>query len=308
MEKRFSYGGQAVIEGVLIRGRKSCTLVVRLPNGDLHKETLHLPGLSNERLRSVPLIRGVLTMAETLILGVRALTRSANLALEDGDNSEELSPWALRGMLAASLTFGIFLFFLVPLLATRAVEGFFPTTFLLNISEGLFRLAILLGYIWLIGQMADVRRVFSYHGAEHMAVHSFEHGDVLEPQSLRQHPTMHPRCGTGFLLVVVVLAMVVFTLLGNPPLWISILSRVVLVPVIASISYEFIRWAGAHSSEPLGKLLITPGLALQKLTTRQPDLDQLDVAIEAMKGALIEDGVIPFEPSSDNRGTNGDTS
>ena len=295
MEKRFSYGGQAVIEGVLIRGRKSSTLAVRLPNGIVHTETSPLPGISSERLRRIPLLRGVLVLAETLVLGMRALTRSANLALEEEEGGKELSPWALRGVMAASLAFGIGLFFLLPLLAARAVEGIFPTTFVMNLGEGILRLGILLGYVWLVGKMKDIRRVFAYHGAEHMAVHAYEHGDPLEPEALRRYPTMHPRCGTAFLLVVVVVALVVFALLGKPPLWIGILSRIVLVPVIAAISYEFIRWSGAHASHPLARVLIAPGLALQKLTTRQPEEDQLEVAIAAMKGALQEDGVVPRE-------------
>ena len=295
MAKRFSYGGQAVIEGVMIRGQGCSTLAVRLPNGQIHSETSPLPTISTGRLRQIPFLRGVLVLAETLLLGVKALTRSANLALGEELEGKELSPLVMRGMLALSLTFGIAFFFLLPLLAARSFESLFPNSALMNLAEGILRLGLLLGYIWLVGLMQDIRRVFAYHGAEHMAVHAYEHGTLLTPQELRRYSTMHPRCGTAFLLVVMVVALLVFALLGKPPLWIGILSRIVLVPVIAAISYEFIRWSGAHASHPLARLFITPGLALQGLTTRQPEEDQLEVAIAAMKGALEEDGVIPRE-------------
>ncbi len=294
MKQRFSYGGQAVIEGVLIRGRRGSALAVRRPNGTIHVEHSPLPGVSSEKLRKVPFLRGLLVLAETLLLGARALSRSAQLAVQEEIEGEELPPWAMGGMVAISLAFAVGLFFLLPLLAARALEGLFPNSLLMNLAEGILRLAILLGYIALIGQMKDIRRVFAYHGAEHMAVHAHEHGDPLEPQALRHYPTMHPRCGTAFLLVVGVVALVVFALLGKPPLWVGILSRIVLVPVIAAISYEFIRWSGAHARNPVARLLIAPGLALQGLTTRQPDDGQLEVAIAAMKGALEADGVSPI--------------
>ncbi len=297
MAARFSYGGQAVIEGVLIRGQTCSTLAVRRPNGTLHVEHSPLPGVANERLKRVPLLRGLLVLAETLMLGYRALSRSASLASQEEPDDKELSPWALRGALAISLVFAIGLFFILPLLAARAAAGLLPNTVVMNLAEGVLRLGIFVGYIVVVGRMREIQRVFAYHGAEHMAVHGYEHGTPLEPQALRRHPTMHPRCGTAFLLVVVVVSVVVFALLGKPPLWLGILSRIVLVPVIAAISYEFIRWSGAHAGNPIARLLIAPGLALQHLTTRQPQDDQLEVAIAAMKGALVEDGRLPREPA-----------
>jgi len=297
VKQRFSYGGQAVIEGVLIRGRRGSALAVRRPDGTVHVEHSPLPSVSNEKLRKIPLLRGLLVLAETLILGAQALSRSAQLAVQEEAAGEELPRWAMGGMVAISLTFAISVFFILPLLAARALEGLFPNILTMNLAEGILRKAILLGYIVLIGQMKDIRRVFAYHGAEHMAVHAYEHGDPLEPQALRRYPTMHPRCGTAFLLVVAVVALVVFALLGKPPLWLGILSRILLVPVIAAISYEFIRWSGAHARNPVARLLIAPGLALQRITTRQPDDGQLEVAIAAMKGALEADGVLPQQPA-----------
>ena len=287
MEKRVIYGGQAVIEGVMIRGRRHYSLAVRRPNGEIATHSSRLSTLYTGRLRGIPLLRGVIVLIETLVIGMEALSRSANIALEE--EGHELSRWSLALMLVISLGIGVGLFFIAPLLAIRSVDSMIASDELSNIVEGLLRLAIFVVYILLIGLMPDIKRVFAYHGAEHMTVHAHEDGHPLDVEHVRPYPTAHNRCGTAFLLVVMIVAIIVFTFLGRPPILISIASRVVLVPVIAGISYEIIRFSGAHSGNPLVNAIVYPSLALQKLTTREPDDDQIEVAIQAMSHAIAVD-------------------
>ncbi len=295
MEKRATYGGQAVIEGVMIRGRDHYSLAVRRPNGEIATQSSRLSTLYTGRLRSIPLVRGVIVLIETLVIGMKALSTSANIALEE--EGKELSGWSMGIMLTVSLGIGIGLFFIAPLLAIRSLDNLIASDEVSNLVEGLLRLAMFLAYIFLIGRMNDIRRVFAYHGAEHMTVHAYEHNDPLEVEAVRQYPTAHNRCGTAFLLVVMVVAIVVFTFLGRPSLPVSIASRIVLVPVIAGISYEVIRFSGAHAGNFLVKAIVYPSLALQRLTTRQPDDQQIEVAIRAMKHAIaVDNGEVEEEP------------
>ncbi len=284
MERRISYGGQAVIEGVMIRGRRHCSLAVRKQNGEIALHSSRLSTIYTGRLREIPLIRGVIVLIESLVIGMAALSRSANIALEE--EGEELSRWAMALMLTASLGIGIGLFFVAPLVATRALDNLIASDAISTLFEGLLRLALFLAYLLLIGLMPDIKRVFAYHGAEHMAVHAHEDGVPLEVEHVRPYPTAHNRCGTAFLLVVMVVAIIVFTFVGRPSLLISIASRVVLLPVIAGIGYEIIRFSGAHSRNPIVKAIVYPSLALQALTTRRPDDSQIEVAIEAMNHAI----------------------
>ena len=294
MEKRITYGGQAVIEGVMIRGRDHYSLAVRKPNGEIATLSSPLSSLYTGRLRSIPLIRGVIVLIETLVIGMKALTTSANIALEE--EGQELSGWSMGLMLTISLSVGIGLFFIAPLLAIRSLDNLIASDAASNLVEGVLRLAMFLAYILLIGLMRDIKRVFAYHGAEHMTVHAHEHNDPLEVEAVRQYPTAHNRCGTAFLLVVMVVAIVVFTFLGRPSLPVSIASRIVLVPVIAGISYEVIRFSGAHAGNFLVKAIVYPSLALQRLTTRQPDDEQIEVAIRAMKHAIaVDSGIVEEE-------------
>jgi uncharacterized protein YqhQ len=252
-------------------------------------------------LRKTPFVRGFIVLLETLVLGVLALNRSAQMAMgavqEQGVNPNgapqvsAAEKGAIIGSMTLALVLGVGLFFLLPLVAARSLDSVIASSLVSNLLEGALRLVILIGYIWLVGRLRDVQRVFAYHGAEHMAIHAYEHKEPLEVERVARYPTAHPRCGTAFLLVVVVVSIVVFALLGRPALWLSILSRVALVPVIASISYELIRLSGAHAQKPLAKLLVLPGLALQGLTTRQPDASQMEVAIAAVRQALAADGV-----------------
>ena len=302
MEKRISYGGQAVIEGVMIRGRDHYSLAVRRPNGEIATESSRLSTLYTGRLRSIPLIRGVIVLIETLVIGIKALSRSANIALEE--EGQELSGWSMATMLLVSLSIGVGLFFIAPLLAIRSLDSFIASDEASNLVEGILRLAMFLAYIFLIGRLPDIKRVFAYHGAEHMTVHAHEHDLPLDVEHVRGFSTAHNRCGTAFLLVVMVVAIAVFTFIGRPSLPISIASRIVLVPVIAGISYEIIRFSGAHSGNLLVKLVVYPSLALQALTTRQPDDAQIEVAIDAMKHAIaVDQGTLDADDTSETEPT-----
>ena len=282
-----TYGGQAVIEGVMIRGQRNIAIAVRRPDGSIALKRQPLTPIFTGKLRRIPLVRGVIAMAETLTLGMRALTYSANVAAEA--EGEEISARSMAGMMAVSLTIAIGLFFLVPVLASDRLEGLLGSSLMANIAEGVIRLGLFLGYILLIGRMNDIRRVFMYHGAEHMTVHAQERGDPLNVAHIRRYPTAHPRCGTAFLLVVMVVAILAFIFVGREPFWWLIASRIVLVPLIAAVSYEVIRFSGRHAANPLVALITAPSLALQSLTTRPPDDDQIEIAIAAMQQAQAAD-------------------
>ena len=291
-----TYGGQAVIEGVMIRGQRNIAIAVRRPDGSIALKRQPLTPIFTGRLRRIPLARGVIAMAETLTLGMRALTYSANVAAEA--EGEEISARSMAGMMAVSLTIAIGLFFLVPVLASDRLDGLLGSSLMANIAEGVIRLGLFLGYILLIGRMNDIRRVFMYHGAEHMTVHAQERGDPLNVAHIRRYPTAHPRCGTAFLLVVMVVAILAFIFVGREPFWWLIASRIVLVPLIAAVSYEVIRFSGRHAANPLVALITAPSLALQSLTTRQPDDDQIEIAIAAMQQAQAADAEGAEAPES----------
>jgi len=294
--RRPTYGGQAVIEGVMIRGQRFASIAVRRPDGTLALKCDPLNSLYTGTLRKLPLLRGVIVLIETLTLGMRALTFSANVGVEA--EGEEFGKGAMAVTLAISMSFAVGLFFIIPVLASKAVERPLGSDLLSNLAEGVFRLAIFLAYIYLIGRMAQIRRVFMYHGAEHMTVHAQEHMEQLDIGSVRKYPTAHPRCGTAFLLTVMVVAIAVFTLVGREPLWWLLTSRIVLVPLVAAISYEAVRFSGFHSDNALVRFVAAPSLALQALTTREPDDDQIEVAIAAMEQARAADEA-PVAPSPD---------
>ena len=289
-EQRFSYGGQAVIEGVMIRGRNYYSLAVRRLNGDVYAISEPLSQIYTGRIRRVPLLRGALVLLETMVLGIKALNRSAIMVMEDQvGKGEEVPSWLMAASLAVAFVLGIGIFFIMPLFATRTFESSISSDILSNLIEGMIRLVVLVAYIGGIGLLRDIRRVFAYHGAEHMAVHTHEAGLPLEVGNARRFPTAHPRCGTAFLLTVMVVAILVFAFLGRSPLWWLVVSRIVFIPVIAAVSYEVIRFSGAHQNNPLTKITTYPGMLLQSLTTRQPDDDQIEVAIHAMKTAIAAD-------------------
>ena len=301
-QPNFAYGGQAVIEGVMIRGRNHFSLAVRRGDGSITHAHEPLSTLFTGRIRRVPFLRGGAVLIETLLLGVKALHRSANMAMLDqtGESDEEMSGWAMGVTLGISLVLGIGIFFILPLLLVKLLDPSIASDLLSNVVEGFFRLAILLGYIWGIGFIKDIRRVYAYHGAEHMAVHAHEAGLPLNVANVRKFDTPHPRCGTAFLLTVVLVSIVIFAFLGRPDFEWRVLSRIVLLPVVAGISYEIIRFSGAHQKWSIAQAVAWPGLVLQRLTTRQPDDAQIEVAITAMESAIAADAgqeyVVCFPP------------
>ena len=286
-ETRSSYGGQAVLEGVMIRGKEHFSVSVRNPSGQIITRTKPVPNLLSSKLKQIPLVRGVITLAETLVLGMEALNYSSSIA--SGADPEDTSRLSIILMLVISLTVAITLFFILPLLASKPFEGMFGNDITSNISEGIIRLIIFLLYISLIGLMQDIKRVYMYHGAEHMTVHAQENNEPLCIQNIRKYPTAHPRCGTAFLLTVMVVAIVIFTLIPRDPMWLLYGSRIVLIPVIASISYEFIRLTGRYQRIPIFRALSIPNLMLQSLTTKQPDDDQIEIAVAAMQATIKAD-------------------
>ena len=290
-QPEFSYGGQAVIEGVMIRGQNHYSLAVRREDGTITHLQEPLNTYFTGKLRKIPLIRGFLALLETLILGIKALNQSATLAMVDqtAEGQKEMSPWVLAMTLAISLIIGIGIFFVVPQLIVTPIHSIMQSDILINVIEGLLRLVILVGYIWVISFMENIKRVFCYHGAEHMAVHTYEAGLALEISNVRKFGTPHPRCGTAFLLTVVLVSIIAFMFLGWPELHWRIISRIALLPVIAAISYEFIRFSGLHQTWWIARQMAVPGLILQRLTTRQPDDSQIEVAISAMEAAIAAD-------------------
>ncbi|MFH1484157.1 MAG: DUF1385 domain-containing protein [Chloroflexota bacterium] len=287
---QFHYGGQALIEGVMIRGEKHVSIAVRRPRGDVHLLCQPLGRISVGRWGRAPLARGVVVLGETLALGMKALLYSAEVALEEGEEKAELPKGLAWGTVALSLGLGVGLFFLLPYFLAGLVKPALGSPILFNLVEGLLRLAILIGYLKVVGLFGDIRRVFAYHGAEHRVVNAYEAGVPLEIEQVKNYPTAHTRCGTGFLLVVVVISVLAFSLLGRPPLWLGVLGRLVLLPAIAAVSYELIRLGARHHSNPVVRALLWPGLRLQGLTTRPPDEGMVEVAIKALQGALEADG------------------
>ncbi len=290
MSKDFHYGGQAVIEGVLMLGRKNTAMVVRCPSGDLKLITKPLSGSFTGKVRKIPLLRGVIILIKTMVIGVQALFQSANISLEEEE--EEISGFKSWGIFAAALGFGIALFFLAPVGLAHLTDPYINSSLATNVVEGFIRIGIFLLYLGAINLMPEIRRVFAYHGAEHKVVNAYENKAPLEVAAVRQYSTAHVRCGTAFLFTVLVIAIVLFALLGDPPMWLRILSRIAFIPVIAAIGYEITHFGAKHADNRLIRVLLAPGLALQKMTTRQPDDSQLEVAIAALEGVIEADKLV----------------
>lgn len=289
MGKKFHYGGQAVIEGVMIRDQKAAVTAVRRPGGGLAMKVQPLSRLYTGRLRKLPFIRGVIVLIEAMVLGIRSLLYSANVSLEEEE--VELSGKSVWLMLFASLTLAVALFFVAPLFLASLIGPYIASTIVFNLVEGVIRIAIFIAYLRIVALMPDIRRVFAYHGAEHKAVNAFEAGVPMEVAEVRRHDKAHVRCGTSFLFVVLIIAILVFALVGRPSLWLMVLSRIVLVPVIAALGYEVIYFGARHARNVLVRMIMSPGLFLQALTTREPDDDQLEVSVAAMNKALETDRV-----------------
>lgn len=291
---RTLYGGQAVIEGVMMRGPRDVAVAVRRPSGEIvvHQEPL-VGAIYRSRLAKLPFIRGAIMLWDTMALGLRLLVFSANVQLEAQQTEEEraenkpaMPPGMMWGMMAVSLAVAIGVFFVTPVLVMGVLDRFLASSVVSNLIEKLIRLALMLGYMWGIGRLPDIQRVFAYHGAEHKTVNAHEAGAPLDVEHVRTFSTVHPRCGTTFLIIVVLVSFFVFTLLGQPPLLLRILSRIVLLPLVAGVAYEVMRLAAGNLRRGLVKALIAPGLAVQALTTREPDDSQLETAIVALKTVL----------------------
>jgi uncharacterized protein YqhQ len=286
-------GGQAVLEGVMMRGVSTWAVAVRTPEGEI--EVTSEPIVSwakRHRVLRWPVIRGVVALAESLKIGFRALAISANAQIppdEEGEK-EEIGGlmWGLT--IAFSLVLAIGLFFVVPVGATSLIKDWLGSALLFWLVEGILRTAIFIGYIVAISRLRDLRRVFEYHGAEHKTISTFEAGDELTPSHAKLYSRLHPRCGTSFLLIVMVLAIFVFAPIGLPAWYWLLASRILGIPLIAGLSYEVIKWAGKNRSKRWVRAVMWPGLMLQNLTTREPDEEQLEVAIRSLEAVLaVED-------------------
>ena len=283
-----SYGGQAVIEGVMIRGRRTIGLACRKPDGGIYRyrEPLDSPLLTSKIARA-PFARGVFVLWESLRYGMRMLMRSADVQLAAED--QHLRGGSSSAFMVLGLVVALVLFIGVPYVATGFLRSLLPSTLALNVAEGLLRLALLLGYLVAISFLPDIRRVFAYHGAEHMTIHAFEHGDPLDAQHIAPYPTAHPRCGTAFLLFVVVIAIAVFAFVPRVNLLVDLVVRLALVVPVASLSYEVLRLGAGHAGNPLIRIAVGPGLLLQAITTRRPDDPMIEVAIASLEEALAGD-------------------
>jgi len=290
---KFYYGGQAVIEGVMMRGRKQMAVAARAPNGEIviHEEPL-TAAIYTRKWGQWPFVRGLGMLWDALGLGMRALMWSADISLqEEGQEEVKFSGPVAWTTVALSLAIAVGVFFLLPTLAAKWLSPFGANGLVVSIVEGVIRLALFLVYLWAIGFMPDIRRVFAYHGAEHKTINAYEAGAPLTPANVARFGTSHTRCGTSFLLSVMVIAIIVFAPFHFDNVILRLLSRIVLIPVVAGIAYEFMRFTASRVDHPLVRALITPGLMLQRLTTRDPDEKMLECAIAALKPVLAADGI-----------------
>jgi uncharacterized protein YqhQ len=318
----FNYGGQAVMEGVMMRGSKAMAVAIRAPNGQIvvRSEPLNAR-IYGGWLAKVPVLRGITMLWDTLVLGTRTLMLSADIAAQEpaaessaapGDDEASagdavsaggvpegtetqkeslFSDPAAWGTMAFSLGLGVALFFLLPALLAKWLDPLIDSALLSNLVESLIRLALVLGYVWAVGFVPDIGRVYAYHGAEHKTVHAYEAGEPLTVEAVQSHTTAHTRCGTAFILIVVFVSVLIFTLLGRPSLLLRLASRIVFLPLISGIAYEWLKFSARHESTWWARILVAPGLAMQKLTTREPDDKMVEVAIVALKRVLEEDGL-----------------
>ncbi|MDO4920424.1 MAG: DUF1385 domain-containing protein [Phascolarctobacterium sp.] len=291
--KKPNVGGQAVIEGVMMRGTDKVAVAVRQPNGEIVVDVNPVNSLRDKYpILKKPLLRGVIALFESLYDGMKALAYSAQVS---GDEDEQLTGKEMAITIATSVALAIGLFIVIPTWSMRFLHALTDDPMLLNLAEGVLRMVIFLSYIAGISSMKDIQRVFQYHGAEHKTIYTYEAGLPLVVENVRPFSTLHPRCGTNFLMIVMLISMFIFTFLGWPSLLERIASRIVLMPVIAGVSYELIRFAGAHADNRLVHMAIMPGLLLQKLTTRQPDDSQIEVAIASLKAVLPPEEIIEQE-------------
>jgi uncharacterized protein YqhQ len=291
------YGGQAVMEGVMIRGPKHMAVAVRHPKGHIVIHAEALSSIYTGVLRKVPLLRGMIILWETLVLGMRALTFSSRVALEEEDKDGKPADFpegVIWGSMALAMVFAVGIFFAAPILLANLLERADATRVWVVAAETAIRLSLFVGYIWLIGRIPEIRRVFQYHGAEHMTIHAYERGRRLVPGEVRGFPKEHERCGTSFLLIVIMVALVaffVFDVLVDEGVFVRIASRVFLLPPIAGVSYEILRFGARFNDSPIVKALFRPNILLQGLTTKNPDDSQIEVAIASFEAVLDVSGL-----------------
>ena len=274
----------------MMRGKRHWSLAVRRPDGEisLHSQPLN-PLADRYRVLKLPVLRGMIALWESLSLGIKTLMMSANESL--GEEEEEISKKEMGISLAVGIILAVGLFIVLPLFAARPVKWWIPNDSVFVFTEGVIRIVILIVYILVVSRIKQLRRLFEYHGAEHKSIHAFEAGLELEPDNVRRFSPLHPRCGTSFLLIVMVLAIIVFTFVGTPGILWLVLSRLVGIPLIVGLSYEVIKYAGKHKDSAFMKTVMYPGLLLQRLTTREPDASQIEVAIKALEGVLAQEPV-----------------
>jgi len=286
---RFSYGGQALIEGVMMRGRDAVAVALRHPDGHIVWANERLDsGFHGSRWAKLPFLRGLVVLYETLFTGTKWLVRSASVQAEE--DGVELGKGSIALMLLITLGLGIGLFFLLPLLIATFTAGNIENDLVQHLVEGFVRVVIFIGYLAVISRTPDIHRVFQYHGAEHMTIHALEAGDPLRPEHVRRYPTAHPRCGTEFLVVVIALSIVAFSIVGRQEPLVMVASRILLVPVIAAIGYELLRLGARHRGNTFVRVVMWPGILVQKITTKQPTDEMIEVAIVAMEEAMKADG------------------
>ncbi len=298
MEKKTTVGGQAVIEGVMMRGSKGLATAVRLPNGHIEVKKESSKSLTKKnKFFGLPIVRGFISLIESLIIGIRSLEFSASFFEDDEESESKFDKWfdktfkdkgssVLMGIsLVISLTFAVLLFFILPTALTSLVKiKITSNVIVLNVVEGIIRVIIFLAYIFLVGKLEDIKRVYQYHGAEHKTIFCYESGIELTPENAKKFGRLHPRCGTNFLFLVMVISIVIFSFTGWQSIGGRIVSRVLLLPVVSGVTYEVIKWLGKSESR-IAKIVAWPGLLLQKITTKEPDESMLEVAITSLKAA-----------------------
>lgn len=285
MGRPVQYGGQAVIEGVMMRGPHESAIALRLPNGEIEVTRQPIRAWALKPLLKLPVIRGFVALLESLVVGTKALTYSANRAVGE-EEGEELGFGEMFLTIAIALGLGLLLFVGLPTGAAHLLQGKVQGVVWQNLLEGFIRLGVFLIYIIAISRLSDIQRVFQYHGAEHKAIYTYEAGEELTVVNARKFSTLHPRCGTSFLLLVVVVSIFVFAFLGLHPLWWRFLSRILLMPLVAGIAYELLKFLARHLESPWLRWIIVPGLMLQRLTTKEPDDSQIEVALKALSEVL----------------------
>ena len=285
-----SYGGQAVIEGVMMRGKNAVAIAMRAPDSQIVVHSEELSPIYRSVWAKIPFLRGIVTLWDALSLGMRALTISANT--QTGEE-EKLEGASLYFTLALSLGIAVGLFFLAPAFLGQLSERYLNlSAWWGNVLEGVIRLLLLVGYIWGIGRMPDIARVFAYHGSEHKTINAFEAGVELTPENVARFPLEHPRCGTSFLLTLVILSVLVFSLFGPLPMTYRLLSRILMIPILAGLAYEYLRWTANHLDLAWVRWIVKPNLALQRLTTREPSRDMLEVSIAAFETMRAQEGAV----------------